>query len=113
VDTNNLVESWHKTLKSGHLGSQRKIRVDHLIWMLQGAVDINLRVQNYLNEKGILPMTLSGYDKARRDKAMALDREVVDKMISTERIMDESKVCTLLRVVKSLSYLYDPNFVNL
>ncbi|KAI8597229.1 hypothetical protein EDD21DRAFT_385987 [Dissophora ornata] len=92
VDTNNLIESWHKTLKKHHLGSERNVRADFLIYLLQGVTNTDFRVTYYKIRQGLQPLQLSEYDRKRRAKAMALDFDTARNMI-TER-MDERKSFT-------------------
>ncbi|KAI7832400.1 hypothetical protein BC939DRAFT_435383, partial [Gamsiella multidivaricata] len=38
VTTNNWIESWHARLKGDHLGRDRNLRVDRLVYLLQDRV---------------------------------------------------------------------------
>ncbi|KAF9099680.1 hypothetical protein BGX27_000541 [Mortierella sp. AM989] len=70
IDTNNLIESWHKTLRHQFLGRERNVRPDYLIYLLQGAVEIGFRVSYLVTVKGAAPVTLDGYLKKRKAKAL-------------------------------------------
>ena len=90
MDTNNMIESWHKTLKRNHLRNERNVRADYLIYLLQGAVNKDFRIAYYKIKHGIEPLTLSAYDKQRQAKAMALTIEVASQLVTPN--MEESKV---------------------
>ncbi|KAF9342095.1 hypothetical protein BGX26_008378, partial [Mortierella sp. AD094] len=66
VDTNNLLESWHKTLKKNYLGKERNVRADYLLYTLQGPVNIDTRIEYIKINQGILPTPLSEYDRKRK-----------------------------------------------
>ncbi|KAF8936472.1 hypothetical protein BGZ58_004130, partial [Dissophora ornata] len=53
------------------------------------AVNTDFQVTYYKIKKGLLPFALSGYDKKRKAKAMALDIETA-KSLLTEKL-EESK----------------------
>ncbi|KAF9934067.1 hypothetical protein BGZ67_004024 [Mortierella alpina] len=89
IDTNNLVESWHKTLKQHHLGNERNVRTDYLMYVLLGVVDQDFRVTYFKIKNGIQPLALSENDKKRKAKAMELTVERALELI-TER-MEEQK----------------------
>jgi len=91
TNTNNLVESWHKTLKRQHLGHERDLRADDLVCLLQGVVDIDFRTSHFKVVHGLQPIPLSDYDKDIRAKAMALEFENAKNMV-TEMIEEEGKV---------------------
>ncbi|KAI8597023.1 hypothetical protein EDD21DRAFT_357627 [Dissophora ornata] len=44
VDTNNLIESWHTTLKRRHLGHECNVRVIYLSYLLQGVARLSYNV---------------------------------------------------------------------
>ncbi|KAI7826598.1 hypothetical protein BC939DRAFT_491767 [Gamsiella multidivaricata] len=58
VTTNNWVESWHKTLKQKHLGHERNVRADYLVYLLEGAVDADFRVEYFKIKNGLAPPPL-------------------------------------------------------
>lgn len=70
------METWHKTLKRQHLGSQRNLRPDDLVHLLQGAVDIDFQQRLYQITEGFVDPPLSTYDARRKKKAMDLDFNV-------------------------------------
>ncbi|KAF8944945.1 hypothetical protein BGZ46_006144, partial [Entomortierella lignicola] len=72
-DTNNLVESWHKTLKSQYLGSERNLRPDDLLHLLQGVVNIDFRTIYYKRLNNMIAHKLSSYDMKEKAKADAVD----------------------------------------
>ncbi|KAK3804606.1 MAG: hypothetical protein JOS17DRAFT_670160, partial [Linnemannia elongata] len=80
TNTNNLVESWHKTLKRQHLGYERDLRADDLVCLLQGVVDVDFRTTHFKITHGLQPIVLSQYDKANKAKAMALAFDVASNM---------------------------------
>ncbi|KAF9079428.1 hypothetical protein BGX23_004124, partial [Mortierella sp. AD031] len=84
TNTNNLVESWHKTLKRQHLGYERDLRADDLVCLLQGVVDVDFRTIHFKITHGLQPIVLSKYDKANKAKAMALAFDVASNMVSEE-----------------------------
>ncbi|KAK3836266.1 MAG: hypothetical protein J3R72DRAFT_450473 [Linnemannia gamsii] len=47
INTNNLVESWHATLKRQHMEHIRDMRGDDLIHLLTGVVDIDFRTHHF------------------------------------------------------------------
>ncbi|KAG0235466.1 hypothetical protein BGW42_005252 [Actinomortierella wolfii] len=59
LNTNNLLESWHKTLKKHYLRNERNVRPDYLIWMLNTAMDIDIRVEYYSIRNGLQAPRLS------------------------------------------------------
>lgn len=75
MDTNNLVESWHRTLKTHHLGKERNLRADYVVYLLQGAVEVDFRMTYLKINRGIQPLQISQYDKKRKARAMALSLE--------------------------------------
>ncbi|KAK3830938.1 MAG: hypothetical protein JOS17DRAFT_775154 [Linnemannia elongata] len=84
TNTNNLVESWHKTLKRQHLGYERDLHADDLICLLQGVVDVDFRATHFKITHGLQPIVLSQYGKANKAKAMALAFDVAGNMVSKE-----------------------------
>ncbi|KAG0272366.1 hypothetical protein BGZ97_010990, partial [Linnemannia gamsii] len=56
TNTNNLVESWHKTLKRQHLGYERDLRADDLVCLLQGVVDVDFRTTHFKITHGLQPL---------------------------------------------------------
>ncbi|KAK3816503.1 MAG: hypothetical protein J3Q66DRAFT_401662 [Benniella sp.] len=88
IDTNNLLESWFKALKQHCLEGKRHLRVDHIIFILQGAIDRDFRTQYVKVKQGIQPTKPSRYDVERKSKAETLELEAARKMIRRD---DESK----------------------
>ncbi|KAI8359346.1 hypothetical protein B0O80DRAFT_440063, partial [Mortierella sp. GBAus27b] len=84
VNTNNLLESWFRTLKEYHL-ERRRPRADFVIHMLQGRIESEFRVQYVKVRQGIQPVQLSQYDKVRKEKAMQLSLEEAGSKV-TENI---------------------------
>ncbi|KAF8933452.1 hypothetical protein BGZ58_006341 [Dissophora ornata] len=83
INTNNLVESWHKTLKRQHLGSQRNLRPDDLVHLLQGAVDVDFQQRLYQITDGFVDPPLSTYDASRKKKAPDLDFAAAGLMVKS------------------------------
>lgn len=84
------MESWHKTLKRQHLGSERDLHPDDLIFLLQGVVDIDFRTIYFKIINKLLPTWLSEYDVKRKAKAMALPFDVAEGMVTAK--VDDNKV---------------------
>ncbi|KAF9185107.1 hypothetical protein BGZ50_003272, partial [Haplosporangium sp. Z 11] len=82
--------SWHKALKKQHLGSERDLRPDDLIFLLQGVVDIDFRTTYLMIANRLQPIRLSEYDAKRKAKAMELPIEVAKDMITA--VNDDSKI---------------------
>ncbi|KAF9993165.1 hypothetical protein BGZ80_008253, partial [Entomortierella chlamydospora] len=74
ITTNNWIESWHRTLKQKLLGRERNVRADHLLCLLQGALD-NFRVEYFKIRNGLMPPPLSKEDKLRKERAAAVPIE--------------------------------------
>ncbi|KAI7821858.1 hypothetical protein BC939DRAFT_454699 [Gamsiella multidivaricata] len=103
INTNNLVESWHKTCKRQYLGYKRDLRPDDLIFLLQGTVDIDYRTSYYRISRGLQPLTLSEAALARRAKAMALPFVDAKDMVSEPS--QDGKCClslTSARCIRSI-----------
>lgn len=94
------MESWHKTLKRHHLGKERNLRADFVVYLLQGTVDRDFRVTYLKVKQGIQPMRLSHYDKKRKARAMALsDEDARDKVIMN---IAENTVCRVLTTCEAM-----------
>ena len=85
------MESWHKTLKKVHLGHERNVRADYLIYLLHNIVNTDFRVTYLKIKTGLLSVELSTYDKTRKAKAMRLEHSLAKDMVTEQ--MNESKVC--------------------
>ncbi|KAG0354803.1 hypothetical protein BGZ54_001477, partial [Gamsiella multidivaricata] len=108
VDTNNLVESWHKTPKKVHLGNERNVCADYLIFLLYNIIKTDFRVTYLKTRKGLLPVELSAYDKMKKAKAMNLELSLAKDMI-TEK-MDEFKDPLYLYLVKRIYNVFEINY---
>lgn len=84
------MESWHRTLKSHHLGKEHNFRVDYVVYLLQGAVDLDFRTSYLKINRGIMPLQLSHYDKKRKARAMKLS--LADARDKITENADEGKV---------------------
>lgn len=93
---NNLVESWHKTLKRQHLGYERDLRGDDLIHLLTGVVDIDFRTHHYKVVHGLEPMALSEYDRSVKAKALELPFDATKNMVS--EINEDKKVANIFNM---------------
>lgn len=82
INTNNLVESWHATLKRQHMEHIRDMRGDDLIHLLTGVVDIDFRTHHFKVVHGLESIVLSEYDKAIKEKAMALPLAASKDMVA-------------------------------
>ena len=89
-DTNNLVESWHKTLKSQYLRSERNLRPDDLVHLLQGVVDIDFRTLYFKRLNNMIPHKLSSYNIKEKAKTDAIDLDIAKTMVGPDT--DEQKV---------------------
>ncbi|GJJ71900.1 hypothetical protein EMPS_04257 [Entomortierella parvispora] len=81
TNTNNLVESWHKTLKRRHLQKRRNLRADDLVFILQGKVDIDFQDTLFKISRNLVERPLSTYDKERKSKAMGLEHTTAIQMV--------------------------------
>ncbi|KAK3805237.1 MAG: hypothetical protein JOS17DRAFT_768795 [Linnemannia elongata] len=94
INTNNLVESWHKTFKSQYLGYARDLRPDDLVFLLQGSVDIDFRITYYKISRGLQPITLSESAATRKTKAMAIPfvdaKDMVDEVFHEKKFLVRS-----------------------
>ncbi|KAF9984145.1 hypothetical protein BGZ79_005634, partial [Entomortierella chlamydospora] len=81
INTNNLIETWHKTLKRQHLGSQRNLRPDDLVHLIQGAVDVDFQQKLYQITEGFVDPPLSTYDARRKKKSADLDFTAAELMV--------------------------------
>ena len=86
-----MLESWFETLKKHYLEDKHDLRADFIVYMLQGTIEIDFRVQRLKLKQGVQPAQLSQYDKERKARAMALDIAIARDMI-TENIT-ERMVC--------------------
>lgn len=84
INTNNLLESWHKTLKKHYLRNERNVRPDYLIWMLTTVVDVDARVEYHNITNGFQAPRMSEFDKKkRRKRAYDLSIEQIVEMVTT------------------------------
>ncbi|KAF9189314.1 hypothetical protein BGZ51_009708 [Haplosporangium sp. Z 767] len=81
IDTNNLVERWHRTLKHNYMEGRRNLRADDLIYILQGVVDIQFRTEYYKATNRFDVHRLSDYEKRQKAKATAVDPEFAMTLI--------------------------------
>ncbi|KAF9364247.1 hypothetical protein BGX34_002118 [Mortierella sp. NVP85] len=82
VNTNNLLESWFRSLKECHLDGKRDQRPDFIIYLLQGPIERDLRMQRVKVRHGIQSAQLSQYDKYRKERAMEIGLEEARVMIT-------------------------------
>jgi hypothetical protein len=82
-------------LKKQHLGSERDLRPDDLIFLLQGVVDIDFRTTYFKIANKLLPIRLSEYDAKRKAKAMESPIEIAKDMVTA--MVDDSKVFSSFR----------------
>ncbi|KAF9579394.1 hypothetical protein BGW38_004359, partial [Lunasporangiospora selenospora] len=110
INTNNLVESWHKTFKRQYLGFARDLRPDDLVFLLQGVVDIDFRTTYYKITRGLQPITLSESAAARKAKAMDIPFFWARLMV-TELFQERKfKVNSFTEVGVAHYVSMDPNF---
>ncbi len=96
------MESWHKTLKKCHLGSERNVRADLLIYLLHEVVNSDFRVSRLKIKAGVSRPKLSSYDKNRNAACMSLDLADAVTMV-TEQLASE-KVRELSEKARALAY---------
>jgi hypothetical protein len=72
------------------VGSERDLRPDDLVFLLQGVVDIDFRTTYFKIANKLLPIRLSEYDAKRKAKAMELPIEIAKDMVTA--MVDDSKV---------------------
>lgn len=77
------METWHKTLKRQHLGSQRNLRPDDLVHLLQGAVDVDFQQRLVQITGGFADPPMSTYDASRKKKAMDLNFAAAGLMVKS------------------------------
>ncbi|KAF8928752.1 hypothetical protein BGZ47_001453 [Haplosporangium gracile] len=82
TNTNNLVESWHATLKRQHMENVHDMRGDDLVHLLTGVVDIDFRTHHFKVAHGLEPVVLSDNDKAIKAKAMVLSLDTFKNMVA-------------------------------
>lgn len=68
-------------MKRHHLGSQRNLRPDDLVHLLQGAVDVDFQQKLYQITEGFVDPPLSTYDAKRKKRATSLDFTVAGLMV--------------------------------
>jgi len=74
----------------------------YVVYLLQGAVDLDFRMAYLKISRGIEPLPLSLYDKKRKARAMALS--LVDARDKVSRIIDEGKVRKRQNVYQTVVY---------
>ncbi|KAF9367484.1 hypothetical protein BGX21_007345, partial [Mortierella sp. AD011] len=90
VTTNNWVESWHSILKGNHLVRERNVRIDRLIYLLQGPVDIDFRLTYYKIKKGLQPIPWRQEDKRKRNRAYQIPIAEAARMITVKDIVEDN-----------------------
>ncbi|KAF9914386.1 hypothetical protein FBU30_002587, partial [Linnemannia zychae] len=83
LTTNNLIESWHKSLKRIYLGKERNVRPDYLMYVLMNAVERDFRISYFLVKQGYQAPSLSTQDKLRKKKAFDLPAENAALMVQS------------------------------
>jgi len=82
MDTNNLVERWHRNLKHNYLEGKRNLRADDLVYILLGVVDNQFRTNYFKVVSGLQPHQLTTYEKKRRERAARIGLERAKTMIN-------------------------------
>jgi hypothetical protein len=90
INTNNLVENWHRTLKNVYLEKKKNVRADCLIYILQGPVDVDFQITRDDIISGRQRPPLSMYDKRRWREAQEIEVDRALEMVALD--MQESKV---------------------
>ena len=88
-------------LKKFHLGSERNVRADFLIYLLHEVVNSDFRVSRLKIKAGVLRPELSSYDKSRKAACMSLDFADAVTMV-TEQLANE-KVRALNEKARALA----------
>ncbi|KAF9918825.1 hypothetical protein FBU30_011265 [Linnemannia zychae] len=102
INTNNLLESWHHTLKNVYLENKKNIRADHLIYILQGPVDVDFRNNRDDIINGYRWLPLSIYDKRRWEEAQELEINQAKKMVALD--IQENKAIVKSFTIASVEY---------
>ncbi|KAF9908070.1 hypothetical protein BX616_000247 [Lobosporangium transversale] len=92
VNTNNLLESWFNALETHALEGKRGLRIDLLIYKLQGPIDQDFRTQYFKVKNGIQLATLSQYDQERLARAMAVSPVEARAMVCEKLVEKEFAV---------------------
>lgn len=88
VHTNNLIESWHNTLKTVYLKSTRKQRTDMLVYMLLNEVLIDLRKKVTQISLGFMPRRTNLVEGQQQDLCKAIPDEIALSMVSRTLLDD-------------------------
>lgn len=84
ITTNNLLESWHKSLKKHYLRNERNVRPDYLMYMLMTEIDLDSRVTYFMIKNGLEIPKMSKSDKRRKKRADDLPEDVAEQMVRSE-----------------------------
>ncbi|KAF9341634.1 hypothetical protein BGX26_008631, partial [Mortierella sp. AD094] len=85
VTTNNWIESWHARLKGDHLGRDRNLRVDRLVYLLQDRVDREFRFAYIKTKRGFQPIPWRKGDEERKQKADKVSFDEAQRKIDYNR----------------------------
>ncbi|KAI7830339.1 hypothetical protein BC939DRAFT_473904 [Gamsiella multidivaricata] len=85
VTTNNWIESWHARLKGDHLGRDRNLRVDRLVYLLQDRVDRGFRFAYLKTKRGFQPIPWRKGDVERKQKADKVSFDEAQRKIDYNR----------------------------
>ena len=81
INTNNYVESWHNTIKSGYLNGLRKQRTDILVHLLLREVLSDFRVKVARVSIGLERRRLSNSEKAQLQKWKEISLETAASLV--------------------------------
>ncbi|KAF9920166.1 hypothetical protein FBU30_010047 [Linnemannia zychae] len=81
MDTNNLVERWHRNLKHTYLDGKRNLRADDLIYILLGVVDNRYRINYFKITRGLQQHQLTTYEKRRLQRAASVEEARARAMV--------------------------------
>ncbi|KAI1001640.1 hypothetical protein K3495_g6560 [Podosphaera aphanis] len=86
INTNNLIESWHRSLKTEYLGSVRKQRIDLLVYLLLEDVspDFCVKVGRIIN--GLDNRRRSDTEQKQLALSVALANEIASSFIRQEAV---------------------------
>ncbi|KAF9344663.1 hypothetical protein BGX26_004058 [Mortierella sp. AD094] len=112
INTNNLVESWHKTLKEQHLRKERNLRPDDLIYLLQGVVDVDFRTTYLRIVNDMQDVKLLEHDHKRKSKAMVISFNDAQNMV-TAMIEDQKFLIKSFTTDSKYSVSSDKTFTHL
>lgn len=102
-NTNNYVESWHNSLKSGYLGNSRKHRTDVLVHLLLHDVLPEFQLKVARVSMGLDRRQISHSEKLQQRKSAAMDPQLANSWIRRSVAYQENNQFTEVLCVKSFT----------